>query len=145
MTIKLKRSIISNGVTVTLNKLRETEKAVMLRYSVFVKPLQKTFNLKAVWIPKSLILSDNDEYIEFDDRIREFRKEWFESIPDIVKCSSTEAKLVKCSYCRETVQFPQLILLELKGSEVKNVYSFCSWMCLFDASGCEISREGEGK
>ncbi|MCS7369083.1 MAG: hypothetical protein NDF57_05175 [archaeon GBS-70-058] len=143
MTIKLKRSIVTDSVTVTLNKIRETQKAVMLRYSIFVKPLNKTFNLKSAWIPKSMIVSDGDDYIELQDTVREIRKDWLDELPDVIISYSVDKQLYQCAYCRENIQFPQLLLVEFKGSEVKNVYAFCSWMCLFDASGCEISEGGE--
>jgi len=145
MTIKLKRSIVTDGVTVTLSKVRETQKAILVRYSIFIKPLNKTFQLKSAWIPKSMIKADNDEYIELDDKISEMRKEWLAELPDIIKGYSGDSKLYTCAFCREKIQFPQLILVEFKGQDVKNIYSFCSWMCLFDASGCEVSGEGEKK
>jgi len=143
LTIKLKRSIVTDGVTVTLSKVRETQKAILLRYSIFVKPLNKTFQLGLVWIPKSMIKSDNDEYIELDDKIAEMRKKWIEELPDAIKGYSVDNKLYTCAYCREKIQFPQLLLVEFKGEQVKDVMAFCSWMCLFDASGCEVSGEGE--
>jgi len=145
MTVKLKKSITANGVTVTLSKQRETQKAILIRYSIFVKPINKTFNLKAVWIPKSMIVNDGDEFIELNDDIKRMRKEWLDSLPDVIYAFDTEKKLYTCAYCRERIQFPQLILVEFKGNEVKDVMAFCSWMCLFDASGCEISGEGEKK
>ena len=145
MTIKLKKSIVANGVTVTLSKQRETQKAILIRYSVFIKPINKTFNLKAAWIPKSMIVNDSDDYIELSDDIKKLRKEWIDSLPDIIYAFDTSNKLYTCAFCREKIQFPQLLLIEFKGSEVKDVYAFCSWMCLFDASGVEISEEGERK
>ena len=145
MTVKLKKSITANGVTVTLSKQRETQKAILIRYSIFVKPINKTFNLKAVWIPKSLIVGDTDDYIELSDDIKKLRKDWLDSLPDIIRFYDTSSKLYSCAFCHEKIQFPQLILLEFKGNEVKDIMAFCSWMCLFDASGCEISGEGEKK
>jgi hypothetical protein len=145
MTIKLKRSIVTDGVTVTLSKIRETQKAILVRYSIYVKPLDRTFNLKSAWIPKSMIKNDTEDYIELDDKIAEMRKEWIEELPDIIRGYSSESKLYTCAFCREKIQFPQLILVEFKGQNVKDVMAFCSWMCLFDASGTEVSGEGEKK
>ena len=101
--------------------------------------------MKSVWIPKSLIQNDSDEFLELSDDIKRIRKEWLDSLPDVIYAFDASNKLYTCAFCREKVQFPQLLLIEFKGNEVKDVYAFCSWMCLFDASGCEISGEGEKK
>ena len=41
MTVKLKKSIVADGVTVTLSKQRETQKAILIRYSIFIKPITR--------------------------------------------------------------------------------------------------------
>ncbi|MEO0252351.1 MAG: hypothetical protein ABIM44_08985 [candidate division WOR-3 bacterium] len=151
MTVILSKSCKTNGVTVTLQVLKETEKAKQIQYIISTIDGKTTFKSKKAWIPKKSIISEDDKQIQLKDWVLKYKKEFFNDIPTTLYSIQKEEikgeekikseapgkseipevyKMLKCDSCGKPMIYPKYILYEFDDPYKIKPWYFCRWSCL---------------
>lgn len=151
MTVILSKSHKTNGVTVTLQVLKETEKAKQIQYIITTPDGKTTFKSKKAWIPKKAIEGEDEKEIKLKDWILDYKQEFFNDIPTTLytvkkeevkeeKKVESEVKgkneipevyrMLKCDNCGKPMQYAKYMLLEFDDPFKVKPWYFCCWNCL---------------